>query len=258
MEVRVRTNRRVTEDFWRMEITWPSSLPDPLPGQFVMVRTRESTDPLWRRPFGINDFTTGRGASRAFLLYQVVGPTTGDMARAGKGTSLDLLGPFGGGFATGGSEHWLVAGGRGVAPLFFLSRRLAEEGRVQRVMVGGCTRSHVLQSEELGRLAGSVKVATEDGSLGRRGMVTDLLAAGLRRLSAARRGGITVSACGPEAMLRRVGTLAEEYGVKAYLSLDTLMACGQGYCQGCTVKTRSGYSLCCREGPVYEAGDIRW
>lgn len=241
-----------------MEVAWPSSLADPFPGQFVMVRVRESTDPLWRRPFGINDFTRGRGGRRAFMLYQVVGPTTRDMARAAKGESIDLLGPFGRGFDTGGDEHWLVAGGRGIAPLFFLARRLAEDGRALRAMVGGCTAGHVLQWKELGRITGSVKVATEDGSLGRKGMVTDLLEGGLRRLSARRRSRLVVSACGPEGMLRRVGNLAEEFGVQARLALDTLMACGQGYCQGCTVRTRWGYSLCCREGPVYEAGDLQW
>ena len=107
-------------------------------------------------------------------------------------------------------------------------------------------------------LGWTVHVATEDGSLGRRGMVTDLLAAGLRRLSAGRRRDVVVAACGPEGMLRHVGSLAEEFGVRARLSLDTLMACGQGYCQGCTVRTRTGYSLCCREGPVYEAERLKW
>ena len=256
MEVKVRANRRLTEDFWRMEMAWPGSFPDPLPGQFVMVRTRNSTAPLWRRPFGINDFT-GRGASRrVFLLYQVVGPTTRDLAETKRGGRLDLLGPFGSGFNTAGGEHWLVAGGRGVAPLFFLARRIVEAGNAPKVMIGGCTGSHVLQAEDFRAMTVPVQVATEDGSLGRKGLVTDILTGDLRRLSKKRRKQIVVSACGPEAMLRRVGGLAEEFGVAANLSLDTLMACGQGYCQGCTVETRSGYSLCCREGPVFESREL--
>jgi dihydroorotate dehydrogenase electron transfer subunit len=258
MEVKIKANRRLTADFWRMEIEWPASLAEPSPGQFVMVRTRNSTVPLWRRPFGINDFTKSRGLSRAFLLYQVVGPTTRDMGGTEKGQMLDLLGPFGRGFDTDGQEHWLVAGGRGIAPLFFLARRLVDEDKVLRVMIGGCTKSHVLQAEELRRMGSPVELATEDGSLGRKGMVTDILEIGLRRISTARRGRIVVSACGPDAMLRRVGSLADEFGVRARLSLDTLMACGQGYCQGCTVKTRSGYSLCCCEGPVFEARELQW
>ena len=125
-------------------------------------------------------------------------------------------------------------------------------------MIGGCTASHVMQVEELREIGCPTEVATEDGSLGRRGMVTDLLAGGLEGISDERRKDIVVSACGPEGMLRRVGGLASEYAVAARLSLDTLMACGQGYCQGCTVKTRSGYSLCCREGPVFDAEALTW
>lgn len=258
MEVKVRANRRLAEDFWRMEVAWPGSFPDPLPGQFVMVRTRSTTAPLWRRPFGINDFS-GRGSSRrVFLLYQVVGPTTRDMAERKRGEKLDLLGPFGSGFDVEGGEHWLVAGGRGVAPLFYLARRIVEAGGTPRVMVGGCSASHVLQADDLRALSATVQVATEDGSLGRKGLVTDVLAGSLGRISAARRRKIVLSACGPEGMLRRVGALAKRFGVAAHLSLDTLMACGQGYCQGCTVTTRSGYSLCCRDGPVFEARDLEW
>jgi dihydroorotate dehydrogenase electron transfer subunit len=258
MEVRVRANRRLTADFWRMEVAWPGTFPDPLPGQFVMVRTRSSTAPLWRRPFGINDFTGHGSSCKAFLLYQVVGPTTRDMAETKRGEGLDLLGPFGSGFDTEGGEHWLVAGGRGVAPLFFLARRIVEEGGAPRVMVGGCTESHVLQADDFRAMSVAVQVATEDGTLGRKGLVTDILATSLRRLSRARRKKIVLSACGPEAMLRRVGGLADEFGVAANLSLDTLMACGQGYCQGCTVKTRSGYRLCCRQGPVFESRELGW
>jgi dihydroorotate dehydrogenase electron transfer subunit len=258
MKVRVEENRRLSADFRRMRIDWPGALSDPLPGQFVMVRTRNSTEPLWRRPFGVHDFSSRGGSASAALLYQVVGPTTRDLAAMAAGQSIDLLGPFGNGFDLGGKEHWLVAGGRGVAPLFFLARRLSEEGRSLRAMIGGCTESHVMQVEELRDIGCPTEVATEDGSLGRRGMVTDLLGSGLESKSDERRKDIVISACGPEGMLRSVSGMASGYAVTARLSLDTLMACGQGYCQGCTVKTRSGYSLCCREGPVFDAEVLAW
>jgi dihydroorotate dehydrogenase electron transfer subunit len=258
MIVAVRTNRPLSPDCWQMEIEWPSPLPDPVPGQFVMVKTRESTDPLWRRPFGVHDFQRRRAGSTARLLYQVVGPTTKDLAARKPGEALDLVGPLGSGFELEAREHWLVAGGRGMAPLYFLARRLRRRGSVQRVFVGGRSADHVLMTRELKRLGISCEVATEDGSLGRRGLVTDLVERSLKRLSPRRREGIVISACGPEGMLRRIGEGADTWGARAQVSLDTLMACGQGYCQGCTVTTRDGYRLCCREGPVFDARELVW
>jgi len=258
LKATVRRNSRIAADFRRMEISWPAGLAEPLPGQFVMVRAGESTDPLWRRPLGIHDFRRRRRGPSAFLLFQVVGPVTRRLAGAGPGEEIDLLGPLGTGFPLEGKEHWLVAGGRGIAPLFYLARLLGDEGRRARVLIGGCTAGHVLGVKELERMGHRVEVATEDGSLGRCGVVTELLERGLARVGERRRGGLVLSACGPEGMLRSVGAMAARYGTAARLSLDTLMACGQGYCQGCTVNTRGGYRLCCREGPVFNADEVLW
>ena len=257
MHVAVRKNGRLSADFFHMEVSWPRSLDDPLPGQFVMVRARSSTDPLWRRPFGVHDFRRGRQESSASLLYQVVGPTTGDLSLKEPGESVDLLGPLGRGFSPGGAEHWLVAGGRGIAPLYFFARTL--KGRAPlRVLAGGCTAGHLPRTGDLEKSGISVAVATEDGSRGRRGLVTDLLEGALKRLGTARRKKLVITACGPEGMLKAVSLLARRHGAKAQFSLDTLMACGQGYCQGCTVTTNRGYELCCREGPVFSSEELVW
>jgi dihydroorotate dehydrogenase electron transfer subunit len=114
----VRSLRALSEDFRLLELGWPPGLPDPLPGQFVMVRTRAGTDPLWRRPLGVHDFRRRGGAAVLSLLFQVVGPTTRDLAGCAKGDTVDVLGPQGRGFPLEAREHWLVAGGRGLAPLF--------------------------------------------------------------------------------------------------------------------------------------------
>ncbi len=253
----VRANRRLTADFRRMEIRWPGSFAEPHPGQFVMVRAGESTDPLWRRPLGVHDFRR-RGGASAFLLFQVVGPTTRALAAVKPGGGIDLLGPFGRGFPADDGEHWLVAGGRGVAPLYYFARVLKDLGRQARVLIGGCTAGHVIGAREMERMGHRVETSTEDGSLGRRGLVTDLLGRGLARLSPGRRRRIVVSACGPEGMLRAVQRLARQAGAASRLSLDTLMACGQGYCQGCTIQTRRGRRLCCRDGPVFDGSEVAW
>jgi len=260
MKAVVRQNRRLTVDFRLLEVAWPDRLREPLPGQFVMVRADSSTDPLWRRPLGVHDYRGGKGGKgpSAFLLFQVVGPTTERLAGFEAGESIDLLGPFGRGFSGAGVEHWLVAGGRGIAPLYYFARTLKGHRRPFRVMVGGRSAAHVVRTGDLRRMGAPVEIATEDGSRGRTGLVTELLERSLRRLGDRRKKGIVLSACGPPGMLKSVARLARIHGVSARLSLDTLMACGQGYCQGCTIDTRHGYRLCCRDGPVFPAEDLKW
>jgi len=254
----IRATRRLSEDFNLMEVDWPAGLAEPLPGQFVMVRTREGTDPLWRRPLGVHDFRRVRGSAVLSLLFQVVGPTTRDLSGLQAGASLDLLGPHGRGFRLDAAEHWLVSGGRGVAPLFYAARLLRRRDVPCRVFLGGRSAGHVLRDRELTRLGCRVEVATDDGSRGTRGLVTALLDRALARLSAVRRAGILVSACGPHGMLGAVAKIAVAQEVAAQVSVDPLMACGRGLCLGCTVPTQGGYRLACQHGPVFDARELSW
>lgn len=258
MLLAVRGNRALSADFRLLDLDWPAGLGEPAPGQFLMVRTREGSEPLWRRPFGVHDFRRRGGAAALSLLFQVVGPTTRDLAALRRGARLDVLGPFGRGFRQHAGERWLVAGGRGIAPLYYLARLLRRRGAPVRVMLGGRSAGHVLRDGDLARLGCRVEVATDDGSRGRRGPVTALLASALGRASPARRARIAVSACGPEGMLRAVAGLARGHGVPAEVSVDPLMACGQGLCLGCTVRGATGGRLACRDGPVFDAGELAW
>ena len=258
MLLSVRVLRALSADFRLLELGWPAGFPDPHPGQFVMVRTREGTDPLWRRPFGVHDFRRGRGGAVLALLFQVVGPTTRDLAGLGRGALVDVLGPHGRGFALEAREHWLVSGGRGLAPLFYLARLARRAGLPCRAFLGGRAAGHVVRAPDLERLGCAVEVATDDGSLGRRGPVTELLARALARAGARRRAGILVSACGPHGMLAAVARLCAGHGVAAKVSVDPLMACGRGLCLGCTVPAGDGYRLACQHGPVFDAGELSW
>jgi len=255
----IRAARRLTEDFHRLELAWPASLAEPLPGQFVMVRTREGTDPLWRRPLGVHDFRRVRGAGRLSLLFQVVGPTTRDLSGLAPGEKLDLLGPHGRGFTLDAAEQWLVSGGRGVAPLFHVARLLHGRGVPCRAFLGGRSAGHILCERELARLGCRVEVATDDGSRGRRCLVTDLLDRALARLSERRRAGVMLLACGPHGMLKAVAGIAAARGVAAQVSVDPLMACGRGLCLGCSVPARAGgYRLACQHGPVFDVRELSW
>lgn len=258
MRLTIRAARRLSEDFHLLDLAWPRGLPDPQPGQFVMVRTREGTDPLWRRPLGVHDFRRLRGGAALSLLFQVVGPTTRELSGLGPGGSLDLLGPHGRGFKLGGREHWLVAGGRGLAPLFYAARVLRRGGLPCRVFVGGRSAAHVLRTRDLERLGCRVEMATDDGSVGRRGPVTELLARALARTGPRRRHAILLSGCGPHGMLQALAGIARSSRVEAQVSVDPLMACGQGLCLGCSVPARGGYRLACQHGPVFDTRDLVW
>jgi len=254
----IRAARRLTEDFHLLELDWPAGMAEPLPGQFVMVRTREGTDPLWRRPLGVHDVRHVKGAVVVSLLFQVVGPTTRDLSGLAPGAALDLLGPHGRGFKLDAAEHWLVSGGRGIAPLFYVARILNRTGAPCRAFLGGRTAGHILRERDLARLGCRVEVATDDGSRGRRGLVTDLLDRALARLSARRRAGVMLLGCGPHGMLKAVAAVAAAKGVAAQVSVDPLMACGRGLCLGCTVQSPGGYRLACQHGPVFNVHDLSW
>jgi dihydroorotate dehydrogenase electron transfer subunit len=255
----VRAARRLTEDFNLLELEWPAGMVEPLPGQFVMVRTREGTDPLWRRPLGVHDFRRVRGAGVLSLLFQVVGPTTRDLSALAAGAALDLLGPHGRGFKLDAAEQWLVSGGRGVAPLFYAARLLHRKGVPCRAFLGGRSSGHILRERELTRLDCRVEVATVDGSRGRRGLVTELVERALGRLSERRRAAVTLLACGPHGMLKAVARIAAASGIAAQVSVDPLMACGRGLCLGCSVSASGGgYRLACQHGPVFDARELNW
>jgi dihydroorotate dehydrogenase electron transfer subunit len=254
----IRAARRLAEDFHLLELDWPAGMAEPLPGQFVMVRTREGTDPLWRRPLGVHDFRLVGDAGVLSLLFQVVGPTTRDLSALAPGATLDLLGPHGRGFKLDAAEQWLVSGGRGVAPLLYVARILQQKGVPCRAFLGGRSAGHILREDELARLGCGVEVATDDGSRGHRGLVTDLLDRALAGLPERQRAGVVLLACGPHGMLKAVAGIAAARGVAAQVSVDPLMACGRGLCLGCTVQATGGYRLACQHGPVFNARDLNW
>ena len=258
MLLNIRAARRITGDFHILELDWPAGMAEPQAGQFVMVRTREGTDPLWRRPLGVHDVRRIRGVVVLSLLFQVVGPTTRDLSGLAPGAKLDLLGPHGRGFRLDAAEHWLVSGGRGVAPLFYVARILHRTGVPCRAFLGGRSAEHILRARELERLGCRVEIATDDGSLGRRGLVTALVERALERIAERRRAGVMILACGPHGMLKAVAGIAAAKGVAARVSVDPLMACGRGLCLGCTVPGREGYRLACQHGPVFNARDLDW
>ncbi|MDD2899145.1 MAG: dihydroorotate dehydrogenase electron transfer subunit [Desulfuromonadaceae bacterium] len=262
------SNVEVSPGYWRMRMTAPPECGSARPGQFVMVRVNGAIDPLLRRPFGIFDvgiYTPVQSGAVAQpymeMLYRVVGKGTSMLSTLHASDLLDILGPLGKGFDLGhpGEEKLIVGGGVGLAPLYLLARELVTESKV-RLFAGGRTRDDILCITEFERLGVECYTATEDGSLGECGLVTEAL---LRRLDQLK-GRATIFACGPHGMLTAVAGIAAERNIPCQVSLEGYMACGVGACLGCVAPGHAhspetpDFRCVCTEGPVFEAGELKW
>ncbi|MCQ9208063.1 MAG: dihydroorotate dehydrogenase electron transfer subunit [Omnitrophica bacterium] len=247
-------NKKVGVDYFKMEVGAPSVVKQARPGQFVHVRCRNSIEPLLRRPFSFHRLKR----SSFEILYKVIGQGTNLLAKKRKGDKIDILGPLGNGFQLSSINYQLstilVAGGMGVAPLL----ALAEAGVGKRscpVLIGARTKREVLCAKDFKKLGAKVRIATDDGSLGYRGLVTDLLKKLL--LSTKNCQLSTIYACGPKPMLQEITRLAKNFRIPAYGSLEENMACGVGACLGCAIKTKQGYKQVCKDGPVFNLQEIQ-
>lgn len=256
---------------WKLLLEVPG-WPGARPGQFVMLRPGAESavtrrDPLLPRPMAVyRDFSIrdagggpsqGEGA-RVEVLYRVVGRGTALLAEAVAGQSLSIVGPLGRGFPieAGDAPALLVGGGTGIASLYELAAGLVEVGRPVQVALGARSQAELIGRGDFEALAGVELICTtEDGSLGRRGRVTEALCEGLERFG----GAATVFACGPTPMMRAAAALAQSHGAECWVSLENPMACGFGVCLGCAAPRREGgFSLVCRAGPVFAAAEIDW
>lgn len=262
------SNAELSPGYWRMRMTAPPEFSGAAPGQFVMVRVNGAIDPLLRRPFGIFDVAeykpvhSGAVVQPCFeMLYRVVGKGTAMLAALHETDLLDILGPLGKGFDLGEPEEekLIVGGGVGLAPLYLLAKELVKKSPV-RLFAGGRTRDDILCITEFERLGIECYTATEDGSLGESGLVTEAL---VRRLDALQ-GKATIYACGPHGMLNAVANIAAARGIPCQVSLEGYMACGVGACLGCVApgyghSTETPDFRCvCTEGPVFESGELKW
>lgn len=242
--------------YFRMRLT-PKVRFTARPGQFAMVRVREGTQPLLRRPLSLHRFDSETGGFE--FLFRVVGAGTKILADLKPGTILDVLAPLGRGFGEAGKRPLLVGGGIGIAPLMFFAEDLLEKAVRPTMLLGGRNERDLLCHGEFTCLALPTLCATEDGSSGTAGLVTALLAHELESAGEESRREISVHTCGPTPMLAAVARLCQGYGVACEVSLESHMACGLGACLGCIVKSAEGKNLrVCKEGPVFDSNLIAW
>jgi dihydroorotate dehydrogenase electron transfer subunit len=257
--VQIVSNERDTDSYFRLVVCAPRIAPLIQPGQFAHVRVLPLKDALLRRPFSIFQVE----GDTFSILYKTVGQGTEVLSRMGSGEELSVIAPLGHGFTVpkrGGETPLLVAGGYGMAAMYLLAQRSPQRGIV---FVGGRRRVDILCENEFQALGWEVRVTTEDGSHGKKGLVTQPLLAELKRTVAKR---MTphrkVFACGPTGMLKAVGKIADEFEVPAELSMDEHMCCGVGVCLTCVIPVKIGdaweYQRTCTEGPVFDAREIVW
>jgi dihydroorotate dehydrogenase electron transfer subunit len=237
------------------------------PGQFVHLLAGEDRSFPLRRPFSIH--RVGRpgwspgGSGTVEVVFDVVGAGTLALSRLRPRDVVDVLGPLGRPFAPPGEPAGcvLVGGGYGTAPLFFLAAELrARRCRVDFV-IGAASAARLLDPAEAGRLGHRLTVTTDDGSAGRRGLVTDPLPDLLARTGAGR-----VYACGPMPMLAAVSRLSAAAGVPCQVAVEEQMACGTGICFSCVLPVGGGgagpaetrMARSCLEGPVFDGAAIAW
>lgn len=252
LEVGIIYNKEAGPGYFLLGLDWRP--PAFKAGQFVMLRVSDGLDPLLRRPFGI--YRVMSGGKGVELLYQVVGKGTRILSLKRPGERLGLLGPLGNGFTMPpkAAKVVLVAGGMGIVPLY----PFAHEVRGAVLLYGTRDAAQASVAGDFKELGCPVRHATEDGSLGVKGYVTELLKDELTRDA-------MVYACGPAPMLKAVAAIAGAAGARCYVSLERSMACGIGVCLGCAVKGRVHadaenklYKMVCSDGPVFESGEIDW
>jgi len=280
-------------DYRLLRLAAPVIGPQVQPGQFVHLRIPRFEQAVLRRPFSVFK-ADEEGLS---VLYATVGAGTASLNSVQPGEQIDLIGPLGNGFPplrssslTGQANSGevmpvLVAGGYGNAALYLQAKKLSVKGIA---FFGGRTAKDILCVDEFKALGWDVRVATDDGSLGTKGLVTAALDPWLEEQGVGNRdrksevggqlsgsdgfqglekmgGGsasVEVFACGPNPMLRAIGDRALDKGFTAWLSMDRNMACGVGACLTCVIKrkTETGWewARCCKDGPVFNAEEILW
>lgn len=223
------------------------------PGQFISVYTQDRSA-LLPRPISICDTDTANDRLR--IVYRVAGKGTAEFSGYKTGHRVDILGTLGNGFplaAAEGKRVFLMGGGIGIPPMLLLASKIRNAASVDVIV--GYRDKELFLADDLAKYA-PVHVATEDGSVGTKGNVMDVIDAE----------GLTadvIFACGPMPMLRAIKQFAAQSGIEAYISLEERMACGVGACLGCVVRTREvdhhshvNNARICTDGPVYRAADV--
>ncbi|MDW8294044.1 MAG: dihydroorotate dehydrogenase electron transfer subunit [Aquificaceae bacterium] len=236
-------NRHISGRLYLLKLHAPELAKETKAGQFVMVKVSGSLEPLGRRAFAVAD----KEGESILIFYDLVGRGTLFMSELREGEVIQVLGPLGKGlFFYEGQKHLLLGGGVGLAGLTLLGKELRDIGKRVVFAYGGRSAEHLGMEFWLKEKGFEYLLYTEDGSKGRKGLITEVL----KEFDSS----WVVHACGPKGMLRALKN--HKSGHRMYFSLESRMACGWGVCLGCVVGTQGGYRRVCYEGPVFPAEEV--
>ncbi len=230
-------NKKIAKDVYLMKLSGDA---DTAPGQFINIKLDGF---FLRRPISICDVC----GDETTIIYKTVGSGTEYLSRLSTGEKLDVLSGLGNGFdlSKSGNAPLVIGGGVGVPPMYYLAKCLKNEGKDVTAVLGFNTADEVFGTKEFEALGINTVLATADGSLGKKGFVTDVLPDSYTYFYT----------CGPEPMLKAV------YGktvTSGQLSFEERMGCGFGACMGCSCKTKYGSKRICKDGPVLVKEEIIW
>ncbi len=249
-DLRVATNRRISQDHFVLELFSERGLPELKPGQFAQIRVDGSPSTFLRRPVSIHDVDYERNTIK--LLVQIAGKGTRKLSEVVPGSMLNLIYPLGNTFSMPSEKEkiLLIGGGCGVAPLLFLAKHLKSSGFVPDILLGFRDRDRMVEVDDY-RTAGNVFITTEDGSEGSKGFVTDHPVLKSNTYD-------KVFCCGPDRMMKAVAHYCRDKQISCEVSLEKLMACGIGACLCCVAETVRGNVCTCTEGPVFNTNELKW
>lgn len=268
-------NRRIAKDTFQLRFAAPQIASRIVPGQFLMVKIAGLNDPLLARPLAMYDVTPERpGGPDHYVdvVYLVKGKFTTLLVQLGENAALDVWGPLGNGFPSTTCEHLImVAGGIGQTPFLAVAKEALGKqafGSPRRQVLqpyrvtfcyGARTAEYFAGLDQFSAAGVELRLSTDDGSRGQKGLVTNSLSTVLQETELA----ACIVCCGPEPMMAAVSRIAEAANVPCHVSLETPMACGMGICFTCVamVKDETGqadYKRTCVEGPIFDAAKIVW
>jgi dihydroorotate dehydrogenase electron transfer subunit len=212
----------------------------PVPGQFMMLRTA-ALEPFLSRPISIHDADD----EKLYFVFEARGAGTRNLSRLGKNDEIEILGPLGNGFELESirGKIAVLSGGMGIAPMNYLIKSL--KGCEIDLYAG--FRSEVYGIEGIRGYVNNVNISTEDGSVGTKGYIIEMLNPTEYDI---------VLCCGPEIMMKKVVQSCNDKSVPVYISMEKHMACGVGACLVCTCKTNEGNKRACKDGPVFSGRDV--
>jgi dihydroorotate dehydrogenase electron transfer subunit len=239
--------RTLKQGFHVQTLRAPAPLPEILPGQFAEIMP-PGHEVFLRRPFSFYDIDYAENTLS--FLYKVVGKGTRAMAAAKAGDVMNTIYPLGKPYTLPAGESALLAGGgTGIAPMLMMGKYLLKNGKKPVFIFGGRSQDDIVDFDVFSQL-GEVFVATEDGTLGHKGLITQHpVFAKLQDFS-------KIYTCGPDPMMHAIAYLAQQAGVECEVSLENTMACGIGACLCCIVPTHEGNVTTCTNGPVFNVKEL--